>query len=107
MNSRIYDPNLVGKIAVFYKGLKSLIDEFEGQVGDQDEPYIYSLEIIFQHPDNWTIGRIGMDDFPFFEITDEDYGKSQNDGQASRAEEINDAVMAHVRQEDTASGANL
>jgi hypothetical protein len=83
---RFYDPKQMAQIAAFYKGLEELVKGLEPEfTATLDNPlFIYSLEIIIQHRDDYTVGRFGMEDFLFFELTDEGYGKSQSDGQASR-----------------------
>lgn len=79
---RIYNAdiltNILTKIAGFYKGLTDLIEEHFPEMEDTDA-YVYSMEIVLQHRDDWTIGRIGLDDFLFFELTDEDYGKTRSE----------------------------
>lgn len=79
-NSRIYDADIMAKIATFYSGLTALIDEFQGsEIIDKNHPlYVFSMEIVLRHVDGYTIGRIGMEDFPFFEITEETYGESSS-----------------------------
>jgi hypothetical protein len=76
--SRIYDAKQMAKIAALFEGVQSLIKDFEGDSISPtlDDPlYIFGLEIVIRHRDDYTIGRIGMDDFPFFELTDERYGE--------------------------------
>lgn len=76
--TKIYDAKMLAKIADFYSKFTALVEEFEGDAGaplSEDNPlYIWSGEIVFRHRDDYTIGRFGLDDFWFFEITDEDYG---------------------------------
>lgn len=76
--ARFHDPQGMVQIAEFFAGLKDLYARFEGPYGDnEDHPYYtFSTEIVIRHKDQYTIGRIGMeDDFLFFEITDENYGE--------------------------------
>lgn len=72
--ARIYDPKILSDIAAFYKDLLDLIEKHFPEMSETDV-YVYSMEIVLQHKHDWTLGRIGIDDFLFFEITDDDYGK--------------------------------
>lgn len=74
--ARVYNAKQLMKIAEFYQGLTDLFEQFEPPTNTEDDPlYIFSAEIVIRHKDGYTLGRIGMDDFPFFEITDEAYGE--------------------------------
>lgn len=78
--ARLYDPKQMARISKFYSDLYALIEEFEGgEIGefpDDDHPlYIFAMDIVIRHKDGYTVGRIGLDDFPYFEITDENYGE--------------------------------
>ena len=79
MSGRIYSADSLEKISKFYKGLQELQKELEGDVGgfptEKNPIYIYSTEIVLRHRDDYTIGRIGMDDYMFFEFTEETYGE--------------------------------
>lgn len=81
--ARIYDADILMKIAKFCRGLHDLQKELEGEIGgfptDKNPLYLFNVEIVIRHKDNYTVGRIGMDDFMFFEITDEDYGETTKD----------------------------
>lgn len=100
--SRIYDPKQMAQIAEFYSDIKAAIDKLEPEISaTMENPlYVFGMEIVIRHRDGYTIGRIGMDDFPYFELTDENY--------VSEAEEVKrsttDVLLSHIRQEDTASG---
>lgn len=81
--SRIYDAKTMMMIAKFYEGLQALQKELEGEIGgfptDKNPLYLFNVEIVFRHRGDYTIGRIGMDDFMFFEITDENYGEASKE----------------------------
>lgn len=76
---RFYDAATMEKIAEFFRGLEALQKKFEGDVGGQataENPlYIYTMEIVIRHRDDWTVGKFSIDDFLYFEITDETYGE--------------------------------
>lgn len=74
--ARIYETKTLTKVAELFQGIEDLYREFEPGVDlTKENPlYIWSTEIVIRHKDGWTVGRIGMDDFLFFEITDENYG---------------------------------
>lgn len=81
--ARFYDAKQMAQIAKFFAGLEDLIKTLEPDaVFTAENPlYVYGLEIVIRHRDDYTIGRIGMEDFLFFEITDETYGEKQPDAQ--------------------------
>jgi hypothetical protein len=80
MSGRIYDAKQMMKIAELLQGLSDLQEKFEPNVvGTAEDPlYIFSAEIVIRHYDGYTVGRIGMDDFLYFELTDETYGEKDN-----------------------------
>ena len=41
----------------------------------EEAPAEGTMEIVFRHMDDYTVARIGLDDFPYFEIPDERYGE--------------------------------
>lgn len=99
-NPRIYEPALMAQIAELFSDVVAAYAKFEPKVNSRDQPlYVFSTEIVIRHYDGYTIGRIGMDDFPFFEFTDENYGEKPK-----RDDGVGAAVQAHIRQENTASG---
>lgn len=74
--ARFYDAKSLLKIAELFVELEALYKKFEPSVNSADEPlYIFSTEIVVRHKDDYTVGKIGMDDFLYFEITDETYGE--------------------------------
>lgn len=74
--NRIYDAKQMAKISKLFGGIEALYKEFEPPINNNNEPlYIFSTEIVIRHKDGFTVGRIGMDDFLFFELTDENYGE--------------------------------
>lgn len=81
---RIYDPKQLTTIANLFQSLSDLYKTFEPEINTLDEPlYIFSTEIIIRHKDDYTVGRIGMDDYLFFEFTDEKYGEKPKGSNAS------------------------
>lgn len=77
---RFYDANQMAKIAELLKDIEAAYKRFEGEYNSDEPLYIFSTEIVIRHKDDYTVGRIGMDDFLFFEITDEDYGEKKTSG---------------------------
>lgn len=74
--TRFYDAKQMAKVAAFLEDLQTLITAFEGDevVATAENPlYVYGLEIVIRHHDDYTIGRIAMDDFLYYEGTEEDY----------------------------------
>ena len=112
MNARIYDANMLTKIASLYQDISTAVKNFEGDdrlaPTKEDPLYIYGGEIVIRHQDGWTIGRIGWDDFLFFEFTDEEYVSAADEASkgatAAAVAAAQAAVLAHTRQEDTAAG---
>ena len=72
---RIYDPRVLSKIAEFYQEFTDLCEKHFPEFGEDLPVYIFGGELVLRHQDQFTIGRISWDDFPFFEITDETYGE--------------------------------
>lgn len=103
----IYDPKVMRQIADFFQGFVDLQKTLEPDITSDDEHplYLFNAEIVIRHRNGYTIGRIGMDDFPFFEITDETYGEISKEDEIKRA--VTEALQTHIRQEDTAAGAEV
>ena len=80
MTVRFYEPERLVEIAEFYKGLKDLVEKFEGPpFGDNEGHalYVFSMEVVIRHKDDYTVGRIYQeDDNLVYETTDERYGES-------------------------------
>lgn len=77
---RIYDPKTLTAIAGLFSDIEAAFKKFEGdtvQPTGEFPLYVFSAEIVIRHRDDWTVGRIGIDDFLFFEITDETYGEKE------------------------------
>jgi hypothetical protein len=84
MSTSIYDAKQFTKIAKLFSDLTEVFKEFEpgftdgGFSSTDDNPlYIFGVEIVIRHRDDYTIGRIAMDDYLFFEFTDETYGEKK------------------------------
>lgn len=82
MSHCIYDAKQLMRIAELFNDLTEAFSKFEPGFTDggipswDDDPlYIFGVEIVIRHKDDYTIGRIAMDDFLFFEFTDENYGE--------------------------------
>lgn len=72
---RIYDPKILAQVSELFTEISKVFKEFEPDEVSANYPlYIYGTEIVIRHKDDYTIGRIGMDDFLYFELTDENYG---------------------------------
>lgn len=78
--AKIYDAKQMAKISELFSDIEAAMKKFEGgEMGglrsNENPLYIFTTEIVIRHQDDYTIGRIGMDDFLFFELTDEKYGE--------------------------------
>lgn len=77
--SRLHDAKQMAAMSKFFEGVQALQKELEGDVGGfptDDRPlYLFNVDIVFRHKDDYTVGRIGMDDFLYFEIPEETYGE--------------------------------
>ena len=73
--SRIYDAKILEQVSKLYSGISEVFKEFEEDlVPSREKPlYVWATEIVIRHKDGYTIGRIGMDDFLFFEITEKQF----------------------------------
>mgnify|MGYP001615215880 FL=1 len=74
--ARIYEAKVLEQVSALFTGISEVFKDFEEDlVPSREKPlYVWATEIVIRHKDGYTIGRIGMDDFLFFEITDENYG---------------------------------
>lgn len=78
--ARFYDSKQMLAIGEFFAGLQDLQKELEGDLAasSPDKPlYVFGMEIVIRHSDDYTVGRFGMDDFLYFEMTDEHYGEKE------------------------------
>lgn len=77
--TRFYEPDQMVKVADFFAKFKALVEEFEGGTyaapNDEHPLYVFGGEIIIRHKDGWTLGRLAVDDFWYFENTEETYGE--------------------------------
>jgi len=99
--SRIYDTKQLTKITDFFEDFMAIFKPLDPENSDNwDDPlYIESVEIVIRHRDDYTVARIGMDDFPYVEFTD-----GEDPEIVSEINAVAAAISAHIRQEDTASG---